>query len=160
MQPTLATTPAPPKWLDRTMRGIIFGGGALIFGMLVWGHLGLGAYLFPPAPSATQQLAHAGNATVTLHATSGQMLARGPNTVTFTVQDAAGQPVSGATLHVALVMTTMTMYASALTATPQSAGQYTTHPIFGMAGIWKMNITISAPGQADQHTSFEVSVHW
>ena len=161
-QPLAAMADAKPPavWVDRLMRGIIFGGGALVFALLAWGHLGLGTWLFPPAPSPMHQVAQAGAYTVTFQASSTQLTARGPNAVTFTVRDAAGHAIDTAAVQLDLVMATMPMSAPSVTAMPQSTGSYLAHPIFGMAGIWKMNVTIAALGQPTVHTTFQVSVRW
>lgn len=157
-RPTVTTE--TPVWLGRLMRGIIFGGGALVFVALAWVHLGLGALLFPPAPSAAQQTATAGAYHLTLTSTSGQLTADGPNTLTLTIHDGAGHLVTGATLHAAGEMTTMAMYTPTVTATASHDGSYVIHPIFGMAGIWKVTVVIAQAGQPDQRATFQVSVRW
>jgi len=150
----------PSPLVDRLMRGIIFGGGAFVLALLAWGHLGLGAWLLPPAPSALHQTAVAGPYRVSLDAVSGQMTADGPNTITFTLHDAAGHPVPDATVHADLAMATMAMYAPTVAAQAQSNGTYRAHPIFGMAGIWNVTVVIAQAGQPEQRTTFQVSVRW
>jgi YtkA-like len=151
---------APPRWLDRLMRGLIFGGGAFVFLALAWVHLGVGAWLFPPLPSSPHQIAAAGPYTVTFDAPTGQLTVYGSNAVTLTLRDAAGHTVNGATVHTAMQMTTMSMPPIEGTATAQSNGIYRLHPLFNMAGIWKMQVVIILPGQAKQQTDFTVSVRW
>ncbi len=150
----------PSPLIDRLMRGLIFGGGAFVLALLVWGHLGLGAWLFPPAPSASHQAAVAGPYHVAFDAVSGQLTANGPNSITFTLQNVAGQPVAGATVHASLAMATMAMYAPTVAATPQGNGTYAAHPIFGMAGIWNVTVVITQAGQPEQRATFQVSVRW
>jgi hypothetical protein len=157
-RPTVTTE--TPVWLDRLMRGIIFGGGAFVFIALAWVHLGLGALLFPPAPSAAEQTATAGMYHITLSATSGQLTADGLNTLTLTVRDSAGHMLTGATLQASGEMATMAMFAPAVTATVAANGSYVIHPIFGMAGIWNMTVVLAQAGQPDQHATFQVSVRW
>jgi hypothetical protein len=150
----------PSPAVDHLMRGIILGGGVLVLALLAWGHLGLGAWLFPPVPSALQQTARAGAYRVTLDAVSGQMTADGPNTITFTLHNAAGQPVAGASVRVELAMATMAMAAPTITAQPQGNGAYAAHPLFGMAGIWKVTVVIAQAGQPAQRATFQISVRW
>jgi hypothetical protein len=66
---------------DVLARGGILAAGLACLLLLAWGHLGLGALLFPPAPTVAQQTAVAGPYRVTLRLESGQPTARGPNTL-------------------------------------------------------------------------------
>jgi hypothetical protein len=128
--------------------------------LLAWGHLGLGAWLVPPAPTVAQQQMVAGPYTLTLRLESGQLTARGPNNVLVRLQDHAGHPITGARLHVALEMTSMPMHAPDVEGLAQGAGQYLIHPVFAMAGDWRLVVTISAPGQSTTRASFPVGVRW
>jgi hypothetical protein len=147
-----------PVWVDRLMRGILIGGGALILGLLVWFHLGLSTVFFPPAASPTHQTAQVGAYTLIMQATSGQMTTGGPNTIAFTLQNSSGQSVTYATLQIDPQMTTMPMSAPHLTLQAQPNGQYIAHPLFTMAGVWQLQVTLTMPSQPSQETTFQVSV--
>jgi hypothetical protein len=131
-----------------------------VLGLLAWGHLGLGALLFPPAATARQQTAHAGPYAVQLVMASGQLTARGPNTIVVVVRDAHGQPVERAHVQIAAGMASMPMVAPTLTGADQGKGRYLAHPLFGMAGPWQFDITVSLPGQPAHHVLFNVGVRW
>lgn len=154
------TQPAvPPVWFDRFMKTLIIGSGVFVFALLAWGHLGASAWFFPPAPSPMQQVATAGPYHVVLQSSTGQLIAHQTTSLTITLHDAAGQPVNNATLQIAPVMTTMPMESPTVSST-FAQGHYIMHPIFIMAGIWKLTVTIHVNGQPDQHTTFDVSVRW
>jgi hypothetical protein len=163
IQLTHHITPTPKP--ARTRADYLAGGGILAAGLvclllLAWGHLGLGAWLFPPAPSVAQQTAAAGPYRVTLQLTSGQLTARGPNTLTLRLRDQSGQAINGASLHVTPDMTTMPMSVPAVEGQARGAGTYLIHLVFGMAGDWRLDVTIAAPGHPDAQVSFPVSVRW
>ena len=155
-----APTPAPMERSDRIARGVILGGGLFVLLLLAWGHLGLGALLLPPAASAQQQTAWAGPYEVRLVMASGQLTARGPNTIVIEVRDAHGQPDAGAHVYVAAGMTSMVMEAPTSEGVSQGSGRYLAHPIFGMAGPWQLAVTIAAPGQPARQAPFDVGVRW
>lgn len=150
---------AHATWADRLFRAVIVGVGVICLALLAWGHLGLGAWIMPPAPSAPEQQAVAGAYHVLLRADSGQLTAHGPNTVSFVVSDASGHPVTNATVLVAPAMTSMAMAAPSVSAAG-SAGRYSAHPLFGMAGQWRLNVSIAVPGAPVRHATFAVSVRW
>lgn len=145
---------------DRIARIGIFGTAALVFAMLAWGHLGLGALIFPPAATAPQQVAIAGSYHVIFTANSGQLTTTGANAITFTLHDAMGHAIDGATVQVQPVMTTMAMPNPSYSMTSLNDGRYVLHPTFSMAGDWRLDLTITQVGQSPAHTSFLVSVHW
>ncbi|HLW03812.1 MAG TPA: FixH family protein [Ktedonobacterales bacterium] len=158
---TAASTSQPArKRGDYLAKGGILAAGLICLLLLAWGHLGLGAWLVPPAPTVAQQTAQAGPYSVALQLSSGQLKARGPNTLTLRLRDQAGHPVNGASLRVTPEMTTMPMAAPEATGQAQGTGQYLIHPLFGMAGDWRLDVTISAPGQPDARVSFPVGVRW
>ena len=152
--------PAHTDHSDHIARGVILGGGVVVLTLLAWGHLGLGALLFPPAATAHQQTAHAGPYAVELVMASGQLTARGPNTILVVVRDTHGQPVEGAHVQIAAGMTSMPMAAPTLTGADQGQGRYLAHPLFGMAGPWQFDITVAVPGQPAHHLPFNVGVRW
>jgi nitrogen fixation protein FixH len=134
--------------------------GVLCFALLAWGHLGLGALLIPPAPTAAQQTVVAGPYHVVLALDSGQLTVKGPNAISFRVQEQSGQMVKNASVQVALEMTTMPMSAPTVSAHPQSTGQYLAQPLFSMAGNWRLTVTIVVAGQPGVQATFPVSVRW
>lgn len=161
----LARKAVPLPKPARTRTDYLAGGGILAAGLiclllLAWGHLGLGAWLFPPAPSVAQQTATSGPYHVTLQLTGGQLTAGGPNTLTLHLQDQAGHAINDASLHVTPEMTTMPMNVPAVDGQAQGAGAYLIHPLFGMAGDWWLNVSIAVPGQPDAQVSFPVGVRW
>lgn len=145
---------------DRFARWVIVGVGALCFVLLAWDHLGLGALIAPPAPSAPQQVASLDGGQAVLALTSGQLMANGANTVALTLRDVDGRPATDATVEARLVMTSMPMQAPAVPATRAANGQYLAHPRFSMAGVWRLSFVVTRPGQATQTVSFLVSVRW
>ena len=145
---------------DRIARIGLFSTAAVVFFLLVWGHLGLSALVFPPAATAPQQVATAGGYQVTFTANSGQITTHGPNAIAFHLRDATGHAITNATIHMQPVMTTMAMPSPAYIATSNAAGTAMLHPAFSMAGVWRLAITITTPGQPDAQTSFLVSVRW
>ncbi|HZC06364.1 MAG TPA: FixH family protein [Ktedonobacterales bacterium] len=165
-----APTPAAPDLMqpavarqrqDRLAHSLILGAGALCFLLLAWGHLGLGALLFPPAPTVARQVASVGALKVTLGLSSGQLTAAGPNTVSFTITDASGRPINDAVVTTRPEMRTMTMDAPAVVAVRSGApGSYMARPRFAMAGDWRLVVTITIPGQATRTATFNVTVRW
>ncbi|MBA3823469.1 MAG: FixH family protein [Ktedonobacterales bacterium] len=149
----------PPVWVDRTMRGIIFGGGALVLGLLVWAHLGLGALIHPPTPTALQQTAQAGPYAITFQSPR-QLTARNANTAAFTLHGATGAALRDAQVHVTFEMVDMPMTTPEVEATRQSDGSYIAHPLFAMAGTWHMTAYVAVAGQPPQSATFTVSVRW
>ena len=159
-QKSAAKPPPAHSRGDYLAKGGILAAGLVCLLLLAWGHLGLGALLVPPAPTVAQQTVTAGPYTVTLQLQSGQLKARGPNTIVLRLQDQAGHPVNGASLHVTPEMTTMPMAGPDAAGLAQSAGHYIIHPIFGMAGDWRLDVSIAAPGQPGARASFPVGVRW
>jgi hypothetical protein len=145
---------------DRVARGVIIGGGVFVFALFAWGHLGLGAWLVPPAATAAQQTAKAGPYAATLLLDGGQLTAGTDNRATLVLRDASGQPLDGATVNVQPVMTTMQMNVPPARVAAAGGGKYVVHPAFSMAGPWRMDVTIARPGQPTQHVSFAVGVRW
>jgi hypothetical protein len=140
-------------------RGVILGSGLLVLALLAWVHLGLGALLFPHASGPARQVATAGTLRVTLLADSGEMLVGDHNTISLAVDDATGKVITGATVTVAADMLDMPMPVPPVDAT-WANGKYTAHPIFSMAGPWRLTVTITTPGQPPVHATFRVGVRW
>jgi YtkA-like protein len=145
------------RWEDRIARGVILAGGLLVLLLMAWGHFGLGALLAPPPANAPTQMASAGAYRVALRA--GALTARGPNTLTFAVTDRAGHQLSRASVRVDPWMVAMPMRARAVDATV-ARGQWVAHPVFGMAGSWRLVVTITPDGQPPVSATFAVGVRW
>lgn len=145
---------------DRIARYGILGSGILCLSLLAWGHLGLGALIFPPAPTVALQTATARAYQVTLQLDSGQLTVGRHNTISFAVRDRAGRPVAASAVHVQPVMTTMAMEVPAADVTAAAGGRYLAHPLFSMAGPWRLDVSVAAPGQPAANVSFNVGVRW
>lgn len=150
----------PSSWTDRLLPRLIVASGVLCFVLLAWGHLGLGAWLFPPAPTVAQQTAAAGPYQVALFLDSGQLIVGSANSVSLRLQDQHGHAVTDATVQIAPEMTSMPMTTPTVGATAQAAGHYLARPLFSMAGDWRLHVTITIPGQPSAQTVFIVSVRW
>jgi YtkA-like len=140
-------------------RGVILGSGLLVLALLAWAHLGLGALLFPPAPTPARQVANAGMLQVMMLADSGEMLVGAHNTISLAVNDATGKAITDAKVTVAADMIEMPMPVPPVDAV-WADGRYTAHPVFSMAGPWQLTVSISAPGQPPVHATFRVGVRW
>lgn len=160
-RPAKPTTPpsAPSPLADRLSRGLIIGGGVFVFVLFAFAHLGLGAWLVPPGPTA-QQTVKAGPYAATLVVDAGQFTVGQHNSATVMLKDGSGKVVDGATVQVQPVMTTMAMNVPAAHVSAQGGGRYTLRPAFSMAGSWRLDVTITRPGMAAQHASFIVGVRW
>lgn len=159
--PELAQPTASQRRRDRLAHGLIVGAGALCFLLLAWEHLGLGALLFPPAPTVAQQSASAEMLKATLRLDSGQLTAAGPNTVSLTLTDASGRPINDAVVAAHPQMRTMAMDAPAVAVVRSGApGSYVAHPRFAMAGDWRLVVTVMRTGQPPQLLTFDVTVRW
>ena len=145
------------RWEDRIARGVILAGGLFVLLAMVWGHFGLGALVAPLTANSPTQTASAGPYRVALRA--GALTARGPNTLAFTISDRAGRAVPHASVRVEPWMTAMAMRAPAVDATP-AAGQWVAHPVFGMAGSWRLVVTLTPEGQPPATATFDVGVRW
>lgn len=149
--------PHLPGW---AAHGVIVAGGAIVLTLMMWGHLGLGAWIAPAPPTAPRQVAMAGPYRVTLVLDTGQFT-RGTNgAATLIVQEAAGQSVDGATVWVQPRMLTMGMQAPVVSGIAQGDGHYLVRPDLEMPGEWRLDVTLLQPGISDQHTSFDVNVRW
>lgn len=145
---------------DRIARYGILGSGMLCLSLLAWGHLGLGALIMPPAPTVALQTATAGAYQVTLRLDSGQLTAGRHNTISFAVRDRAGRAVTASAIHVQPVMTTMAMDVPAVDVTAAVGGRYLAHPLFSMAGPWRLDVSVATPGEPAATVSFNVGVRW
>ncbi|HEX8982856.1 MAG TPA: FixH family protein [Ktedonobacterales bacterium] len=156
----IGDTPVRTAAQDRVARRLILAAGALCFVLLAWGHLGLGALLFPPAQTAAQQVVTSGPLNISMALDSGQLKAAGTNALTFTITDHAGHAIKDATITAHPIMRTMAMDAPSVSATPDGSGHYIARPKFAMAGDWRLDLTITRPGQQPRTVSFNVTVRW
>ena len=145
---------------DRLAFAGIYGAAALCFVLLAWGHLGLGALLFPPKATAAQQTARAGDVTVALRVETPRLTAGGSNTLTLTLRDAAGRALAGAAVVVQPEMIGMEMDTPAVQASASGGGVYGAHPKFAMAGDWRLVVTVTPRGGASRQASFLIGVRW
>jgi YtkA-like len=146
--------------LDRLVRGVFIGSGVLALTTLAWGHLGLGALLFPPANAASVQTAVAGPYRVSFARPATGFTVGRENVALITVVGQHGAPVDGATISVGQEMTAMPMSVPPATVTPQGGGRYQALMLFSMAGSWRVTISIARPGQAQSQVAFNASVRW
>ena len=86
-----------------------------------------------------------GEGTVTATIAPNAPVARQASRLTVTVRDAQGAPVVGATIQAVSNMTTMDMGTTKLDLTDAGSGTYTGDVTFGMAGTWRVTLTITPP---------------
>ena len=79
------------------------------------------------------------------------------NLLTVTVTDAAGKPVTGATVTSTVAMTTMDMGTAHPAFKDIGGGKYQGHVGFGMAGPWRVTVNIAAPGRKPLRKAFVFS---
>ena len=137
---------------DFFARGGILAAGLICLLLLAWGHLGLDALLFPPAPTVAQQTVVTGPYTVALQLPAGQLTARGPNTVVLHLQDQAGHAINNASLRVTPEMTTMPMTVPAAVAWGKAMGSICSIPPLAWPEIG--GSTSPSPRLGSQRCSF------
>jgi hypothetical protein len=161
---TSASAEAPPtkasRNLDRLIRGAFAGAGLLVLGMLVWGRLGLGALLFPPANAASVQTAMAGPYQISFARPASGFVAGQDNTALITIRGSNGAQLEGAQVSVRQEMTTMPMSVPPAMVTAQGNGRYEARIAFSMAGPWRVTVVIAQQGQAQSHLAFDAGVRW
>ncbi len=86
-----------------------------------------------------------GEGTVTATLAPVAPVAGQANRLTVTVHDAQGAPLVGATVTLTSNMTTMDMGTTKRTLTDAGDGAYTTDLTFGMAGTWRVTVTVTPP---------------
>jgi hypothetical protein len=142
------------------MRGVFVGAGLFVLGMLAWGHLGLGALLFPPANAASVQTAMAGPYQVSFARPASGFVAGKDNTALITIRDSNGAQLEGTQVSVRQEMTTMAMSVPAATVTAKGNGRYEARMAFSMAGPWRVTIIVRQQGQAQYQVAFDAGVRW
>ena len=129
------------------MRGVFVGAGLLVLGMLAWGHLGLGALLFPPANAASVQTAMAGPYQVSFARPASGFAAGKDNTALITIRGSNGAELERTEVSVRQEMTTMAMSVPPATVTAQGNGRYEARMAFAMAGPWRVTIIVGQRGR-------------
>ncbi len=81
----------------------------------------------------------------------------GENALHIAVMDDAGKPVTGAKITTSVAMTSMDMGTTHPAVTEAGNGKYTSAVVFGMAGPWRVTMTVAAPSQKPQTASFDFS---
>ena len=79
----------------------------------------------------------------------------GDNALTISVTDAQGKPVTGAQITTSVAMTSMDMGTTHPAVAEKGAGQYAATVNFGMAGPWRVQVKVAAPGQKVQAKAFD-----
>jgi hypothetical protein len=146
--------------MDRLARGVFVGAGLLVLGILAWGHLGLGALLFPPPNAASVQTALAGPYQVSFARPASGFVASKDNVALITIRGQKSAQLEGAQVSVRQEMTTMAMRVPPATVTAQGNGRYEARIAFSMAGAWRVTIIIAQAGQAQSQVAFDAGVRW
>jgi hypothetical protein len=142
------------------MRCVFVGAGLLVFGLLLWGHLGLGALLFPPANAAPIQTASAGPYAVSFARPASGFTAGMDNVALIRIRGSNGAQLERAEVSVRQAMTTMAMSGPPETVMSKGNGRYEAHLAFAMAGPWRVTIFIGQPGKAQYQVAFDAGVRW
>jgi len=142
------------------MRSVFVGAGLLVLGMLAWGHLGLGALLFPPANAASVQTAMAGPYQISFARPASGFVAGQDNTALITIRGSNSAELERTEVSVRQEMSTMAMSAPPTTVTAKGNGRYEALMAFAMAGAWRVTIIIAQAGQAQYQTAFDAGVRW
>jgi hypothetical protein len=142
------------------MRGVFVGAGLLVLGVPAWGHLGLGALLFPPANAVSVQTAMAGPYEVSFARPASGFTAGKDNTALITIRGSNGAELERTEVSVRQEMTTMAMSVPAAAVTAQGNGRYEARMAFSMAGPWRVTIIVGQQGQAQYQATFDAGVRW
>ena len=81
----------------------------------------------------------------------------GDNPLTISITDAQGKPIAGATITASVVMTSMDMGTSHPAVTEKGGGHYAATVNFSMAGPWRVEVKVTAPGRKPQTKAFDFS---
>jgi hypothetical protein len=95
--------------------------------------------------------------TVTLN-TPPDSLKVGKNTLQFTITDAAGKPITGAKVTMAVAMTSMNMGTARPAAREGKDGRYLTEVEFSMEGPWRVTLAITPPNGKPLTRSFYFNI--
>jgi len=146
--------------MDRFVRGVFAGAGLLTLGLLVWGHLGLGALLFPPSNAASVQTAMAGPYEVSFARPASGFTVGKDNLAFITIRGSNTAQLEGAQVSVRQEMTTMAMSVPPATVMPQGGGRYEARMAFSMAGLWRVTTIVGQQGQTQYQVAFDAGVRW
>lgn len=105
------------------------------------------------APAGGNALA--ASAPVQVTATSASAPKAGDNTLTISITDAQGKPISGAKITTSVAMTSMDMGTTHPAVTEKGGGKYITTATFSMAGPWRVKVKVTPPGQKPQTKAFD-----
>lgn len=89
--------------------------------------------------------------------TNPNPLATGDSELVFTITDAVGSPIEGATVDVAADHTDMTGMDMNGAATDQGGGKYAINANFSMSGNWKLKVYVRKEG-LDYQEEFDLKV--
>ena len=114
-------------------------------------------------PSTTNnqitQTQQTGNLTVNLQITPARV--NTDNTVSVTIHDSNGNPVTDAQVQVTINMVTMDMGITSATikgGNPAYIAVFNQDETFSMPGLWNVALKIQRPNQAPVHVSFQVTL--
>jgi hypothetical protein len=108
---------------------------------------------------AASQTQAVGFDTLALRVAPAPPQAGASETLTFTLTDATGAPVTHARIQVALTMAAMDMSGGAGLAQPTATpGVYRLVGGFAMSGQWTLALGVTSPGQPTLHTTFTLLV--
>jgi YtkA-like protein len=148
------------RGIDRLVRGVFLGAGLLVLGMLIWGHLGLGALLLPPANAPSVQTAMAGPYEVSFARPEAGFAVGKDNTALIALSGSNGAVLERAQLTVRQEMTTMAMSVPPATITAKGNGLYEARMTFSMAGPWRVTVIIWQQQGVQNQVTFDAGVRW
>lgn len=134
---------------------------------LSWWVLGMGSRMgFGPGTNSGLAPAKLGDMVSTSHTGDLQLSLSvnpdppqpGPTTFTIRVNDAAGQPVTGAQVRWSMDMTNMNMGPQGGQMTDLGSGGYQARGAFSMGGPWRINVDLSKGGQTLGNGYFDLQV--
>ena len=105
------------------------------------------------APAGGNALA--ASAPVQVTATSASAPKAGDNTLTISITDAQGKPISGAKITTSVAMTSMDMGTPHPAVTEKGGGKYSATATFSMAGPWRVKVKVILPGQKPVLKAFD-----
>ena len=97
------------------------------------------------------------SAPMKIAATTAAAPRAGDNPLTISITDADGKPVAGASITTSVAMTSMDMGTTHPSVTEKGGGQYAATVNFSMAGPWRVQVKVTAPGRKPQTKAFDFS---
>ena len=95
------------------------------------------------------------SAPATIKAATASAPKAGDNSLTITVTDTQGKPVTGVAITATVAMTSMDMGTTHPAVTEKGAGQYVSTVNFSMAGPWRVKVKVTQSGQKPQIKVFD-----